>query len=86
MELQKGFELGLLVGMTFILAQSIVEELRDGVCNRSYLTPGVIKSLESAKEYLPNKYIRVSTKGAHRAPIASPYLTLTACGIILEGV
>lgn len=32
----------------------------------------------------PKMYMSVSTSGAHLAPIARPWRTLTACGIILR--
>lgn len=36
---------------------------------------------------VPNKYMSERTNGAQRAPIARPYLTLTAWGMILvEGL
>jgi len=55
MELQKRFELGFLVSMAFILAQNVIEELRDGVCNRGYLKLGV--SVSSRNHEIPTKQI-----------------------------
>jgi hypothetical protein len=40
MELQERFEFGFLVSMAFVLAENVIEELRDRVCNRGYLTLG----------------------------------------------
>lgn len=36
--------------------------------------------------YIPRIHMSANTKGAHLAPIASPYRTQTACGIILHSV
>lgn len=33
----------------------------------------------------PMMYMRTMTIGAHAAPMLRPYLTLKACGMILEG-
>lgn len=40
--------------------------------------------MKEKERSVPNKYMRERTKGAQRAPIARPYLTLTACGMILR--
>lgn len=75
MELQKRLELPLLVRVRLVDAEDVVEQLRDGVCDRGCgkkvlgLDQG---GLEVRGGHAPKRYIRVRTTGAQRAPMARP--------------
>lgn len=83
MELEERFQFRLLVRVVFACAKHEVEELRDGPGNGSCIEVRKSKMEDLRERDIPKMYIIPRTRGAHAAPIESPYLTLTACGMIL---
>lgn len=72
--------------MSFVGAKDVVKELGDGIRDGCWGGIGNIgpTGVEAVMPNLQNKYIRQSTNGTHLAPMASPCLTQTAWGMILN--
>ena len=84
MELEERLELRLLVRVCLVRAEDMVQKLGDGPGDWGWCGENLVRTcLKGKGSEVPNKYMRQRTKGAQRAPIARPYLTLIACGMIL---